>query len=152
MKKGEVWRVRFPTVPGDTQAGERPAVIMQNEPFLSRLPTVQIIPFTSLQSATRFPGTLVAQPDSSNGLRVCSGRVSGGRQPPVFEGRRSPDRGLTPPARPDLTLREQTLTVPSVALVFQFAAQDKRNVLHRLGELDAANLDRIAALLQQLVV
>jgi tetratricopeptide (TPR) repeat protein len=27
-------------------------------------------------------------------------RASGGRQPPVFEGRRSPDRGLTPPARP----------------------------------------------------
>ena len=36
-------------------------------------------------------------------------RVSGGRQPPVFEGRRSPDRGLTPPARPDRPLLEQTL-------------------------------------------
>src|SRR5262245_12198306 len=49
-------------------------------------------------------------------LRVCSGRASGERQPPVFEGRRSPDRGRTPPARPDRPLREQTLT-PLVALV-----------------------------------
>ena len=31
-------------------------------------------------------------------LRVSSGRASGGRQPPVLEGRRSPDRGLTPRA------------------------------------------------------
>jgi hypothetical protein len=31
-------------------------------------------------------------------------RVSGGHQPPVFECRRSPDRGLTPPARPNLPL------------------------------------------------
>ena len=34
-------------------------------------------------------------------IRVCSGTASGGRQPPVFEGHRSPDRGRTPPARPD---------------------------------------------------
>jgi mRNA interferase MazF len=111
MKRGEVWRVRFPTVPGHTQAGERPAVIMQNEPFLSKLPTVQIVPFTSQQAATRFPGTLVVRPDGSNGL-----------------------------------------TVPSVALVFQLAAQDKRNVLNRLGELSAADLERIAELLQQLIL
>ena len=43
-------------------------------------------------------------------LRVCSGRASGGRQPPVFEGRHPPDRGPMPPARPNLTLREQTLS------------------------------------------
>ena len=45
-------------------------------------------------------------------MRVCSGTASGGRQPPVFEGPRSPDRGLTPPARPDPPLLEQTL-IPS---------------------------------------
>src|SRR5271167_3699366 len=43
-------------------------------------------------------------------LRVRSRRASGGRQPPVLEGRRSPDRGLTPPARPDRPLLGQTLT------------------------------------------
>jgi hypothetical protein len=37
MKKGEVERVRFPSVPGRTQAGERPAIIVHNEPsFLIR--------------------------------------------------------------------------------------------------------------------
>ncbi len=34
-------------------------------------------------------------------LKVCSRRASGGRQSPVFEDRRSPDRGLTPLARRD---------------------------------------------------
>lgn len=72
MKKGEVWRVRLPSVPGHTQSGERPAVIMQNEPFLSRLPTVQIVPFTSQPAAQRFSGTLVVQPDGLNGLSVTS--------------------------------------------------------------------------------
>jgi mRNA-degrading endonuclease toxin of MazEF toxin-antitoxin module len=45
---------------------------MQNEPFLSRLPTVQIVPFTSQLAANRFPGTLVVQPDGLNGLSVPS--------------------------------------------------------------------------------
>jgi mRNA interferase MazF len=72
MNKGEVWRVRMPSIPGRTQSGERPAVIMQNEPFLSKLPTVQIVPFTSKLAANRFPGTLVVQPDGRNGLSVAS--------------------------------------------------------------------------------
>ena len=72
MKKGEVWRVRLPSVPGHTQAGERPAVIVQNEPFLSSLPTVQIVPFTSQLAASRFPGTLLVQPDAQNGLTLPS--------------------------------------------------------------------------------
>jgi mRNA-degrading endonuclease toxin of MazEF toxin-antitoxin module len=111
MKKGEVWRVRLPSIPGHTQSGERPAVILQNEPFLSRLPTVQIVPFTGQLAANRFPGTLVVQPDGANGL-----------------------------------------SVTSVALVFQLGAQDKRNFLHRLGELDPTTLDQIHALVQQLVL
>lgn len=72
MKKGEVWRVRLPSVPGHTQAGERPAVIVQNEPFLSALPTVLLVPFTGTLAATRFPGTLLVQPDAQNGLTVSS--------------------------------------------------------------------------------
>jgi mRNA interferase MazF len=109
MNKGEVWRVRLPSVPGHTQAGERPAVIVQNDPFIATLPTVLVVPFTSKQAATRFDGTLVVQPDSQNGL-----------------------------------------TAVSVALVFQVGALDKRNLLYRLGVLDAQTLDQILALLEQL--
>src|SRR5262249_13196641 len=96
MKKGEVWRGRLPSGPGHTQAGERPAILVQNEPFLSALPTVLIVPFTGKLAASRFAGTLVVHPDGYNGL-----------------------------------------TMPSVALVFQLSAQDKRNFLSRIGEVDA---------------
>ena len=67
MKRGEVWRVRLPATGGHTQAGERPAVIVQNDKF-SQLPTVLLVPFTSRMAASRFPGTLVVQPDGGNGL------------------------------------------------------------------------------------
>ena len=72
MKKGEVWRVRMPAVPGHTQAGERPAIIMQEDSFNLVLPTVLIVPFTSNQRTTRYPGTLLVQPDQQNGLTVPS--------------------------------------------------------------------------------
>jgi mRNA interferase MazF len=72
MKKGEVWRVRFPSVAGRTQAGERPAVIVHNEPFLSSLPVALVVPFTSQLAAARFPGTLIVQPDQVNGLSMPS--------------------------------------------------------------------------------
>jgi mRNA interferase MazF len=111
MQKGEVWRVRLPVVPGHTQAGERPAVLVQNEPFLTSLPTVLVVPFTSKLAASRFGGTLVVQPDGQNGL-----------------------------------------TVPSVALVFQLSAQDKRTLLYRLGVLDVHTLDQILAQIQQLAL
>src|SRR5215207_757329 len=99
MKKGEVWRVRMPFGPGHTQAGERPAIILQDDAFNLSLPTVLVVPFTGTQTATRFAGTLLVQPDNQNGL-----------------------------------------TVPSVALVFQLSAQDKRDCLRRLGVLDQATL------------
>jgi mRNA-degrading endonuclease toxin of MazEF toxin-antitoxin module len=111
MKKGEVWRVRFPSVPGRTQAGERPAVIIHNEPSLTSLPVILAVPFTSQFAATRFAGTLLVQPDGLNGL-----------------------------------------SMPSVALVFQLGAQDKRNFLYRLGELDSKTLDAILAIVRQLVL
>jgi mRNA interferase MazF len=71
MKKGEVWRVRLPFGAGHTQGSERPAVIVQDSVF-STLPTVLVIPFTSTQAATRFPGTLLVQPDQQNGLTTLS--------------------------------------------------------------------------------
>lgn len=111
MKKGEVWRVRMPVDAGRAQAGERPAIIMQNEPYLTALPTILIIPFTSNLATSRFGGTLVVQPTGGNGLFT-----------------------------------------PSVALVFQLSAQDRRNVLYRLGDLDANTLGLVEALVQKLLL
>jgi mRNA interferase MazF len=70
MKRGEVWRVSLPTVPGHTQAGRRPAVIVQDDQFSTSLPLV--VPFTGTQAAARFPGTLLVPPDVQNGLAVPS--------------------------------------------------------------------------------
>lgn len=109
MKKGDIWRVRLPTGPGHTQGGERPALVVQDNPFNASLPTVLIVPFTGTQAATRFPGTLLVQPDQHNGL-----------------------------------------TTPSVALVFQMSAIDKRDCLRRLGTLDPSIVDQVFALLDRL--
>lgn len=72
MRKGEVWRVCIPFSPGHKQAGERPAIILQDNAFIGPLPTILIIPFTSALAAARFPGTMVVQPDKQNGLTVPS--------------------------------------------------------------------------------
>lgn len=109
MRRGEVWRVRLPTVPGHTQAGVRPAVVVQDEQATALLPTVLVVPFTGSLAAARFPGTLTVQPDGTNGL-----------------------------------------TVPSVALVFQLTAVDKRNCPQHLGTLDPAALDQILTELDRL--
>jgi mRNA interferase MazF len=110
MKHGDVWQVRIPFAPGHAQAGERPALVVQADAFIATLPTVLIVPFTSRQAASRFPGTLVVQPDAHNGL-----------------------------------------TVPSVALVFQVRALDKRDCLQRLGALDPATLTQVLDLLEELI-
>ncbi len=109
MKRGEVWRVRLPFTAGHAQAGERPALVVQEDAFIATLPTVLVVPFTGTPGATRFAGTLLVQPDGQNGL-----------------------------------------TMPSVALVFQLSAVDKRNCLKPLGLLDATTLDQILAILDRL--
>ncbi len=72
MKKGEVWLARLPPAAGHTQAGDRPALIVQNDAFLAVLPTVLVVPFTGSLAAARFAGTVTVQPDGQNGLTVPS--------------------------------------------------------------------------------
>jgi mRNA interferase MazF len=59
-------------VPGHTQGGIRPAIIVQEDQATASLPTVLIVPFTGTQAALRFPGTLAVQADGRNGLTVPS--------------------------------------------------------------------------------
>ncbi|HWG45825.1 MAG TPA: type II toxin-antitoxin system PemK/MazF family toxin [Gemmataceae bacterium] len=72
MKRSEVWRVRLPFVPGHTQAGIRPAVIVQEDQATALLPTVMIVPFTGTKATVRFPGTVLVSPDARNGLAMPS--------------------------------------------------------------------------------
>ena len=72
MRKGEVWRVRLPFTGGHRQAGERPALVVQNNALTASLPTAVVVPFTGKLTARRFAGTLVVQPDGTNGLTMPS--------------------------------------------------------------------------------
>ena len=109
MKKDEVWKARLPPAAGHAQAGERPAIIVQNDAYTARLPAALIVPLTGALGASRFAGTLVLQPDGKNGL-----------------------------------------TIPSVALVFQVRALDKRDLLQYLGAVDAPTMGQLSALLAAL--
>jgi mRNA interferase MazF len=71
MRRGEVWQVDIPFTPGHGQAGQRPAVVLQDD-AVSGLPTTLMVPFTGSQRATRFPCTVLVQPDGQNGLTVPS--------------------------------------------------------------------------------
>jgi mRNA interferase MazF len=109
MRRGEVWRVRLPRAAGHVQAGERPALVVQQAAVTAALPTVLVVPFTGSLAAARFPGTLRVDPDATNGL-----------------------------------------TMPSIALVFQLRAVDQPDCVQCLGEVDAATLAAVAALIHDL--
>ena len=109
MRRGEVWRVRLPPASGHAQAGDRPALVVQADPFTAALPTVIVVPFTGSLAAARFAGTLRVDPDGKNGL-----------------------------------------TTPSIALAFQVRAIDQQDCLQRLGEVDAATLSAVTALIRHL--
>jgi mRNA-degrading endonuclease toxin of MazEF toxin-antitoxin module len=72
MRRGEVWRVRLPPASGHAQAGDRPALVVQHDPFTAALPTVVVVPFTGNLAAARFAGTLRVDPDGNNGLTTPS--------------------------------------------------------------------------------
>ena len=48
MRQGEIWWVRIPFTGGHEQAGERPALIVQSDAAIAALPTVLVVPFTSV--------------------------------------------------------------------------------------------------------
>lgn len=110
IRQGEIWWVRIPFTGGHEQAGERPALVVQNNDAIAALPTVIIVPFSSVLATLRFPGTILVQPTPQNGL-----------------------------------IR------PSVALVFQVRALDKRCFIRRTGKLEPTTLAQIWSILDSLL-
>ena len=66
MSTGDIHRVDLPGVGGRSQMGRRPAVIIQDDAYGGKLPTILVVPLTSSKGATRFAATtlVVATPDS----------------------------------------------------------------------------------------
>jgi mRNA-degrading endonuclease toxin of MazEF toxin-antitoxin module len=60
---GDVYWVAFPARGGHTQAGRRPAIVIQSPAASEGLPTVLLIPRTSQLDALRFPGTVPVEAD-----------------------------------------------------------------------------------------
>jgi len=69
MTRGDLYWVEFPGGAGHAQAGRRPAIIVQGDQAIAKLPTILVIPCTTQQDALRFPGTVLLEPDANNGLR-----------------------------------------------------------------------------------
>ena len=72
MNAGDVYWVDFPSLGGREQAGRRPAIILQGATASAVLPTVLCVPLTSQIDAMRFPGTVLVEADTNNGLRRAS--------------------------------------------------------------------------------
>lgn len=51
------------------QAGERPAIVVQDETAFSNTPLITLVPVTTTQGAVDFPGTMVIMPTQLNKLR-----------------------------------------------------------------------------------
>ena len=102
MDPGDVWLVQLPVQDGREQAGQRPAVILQDDHYAGSSPLVLVASLTSQLSALRFPGTVSVDPDENNGL-----------------------------------------TSPSVALIFQTRAVDRKRFVRRLGSLTKDNMSAV---------
>jgi mRNA interferase MazF len=69
---GDIHWIELPPGTGHEQSGRRPAVIIQDESYAGTLPVVLVVPLTTAIATLRFPGTLLIQPDTGNGLRQAS--------------------------------------------------------------------------------
>ena len=58
MKQGDMWLVDFGSPTGPEQAGERPAIILQDNSIISVLSTVVVVPLTTNLKRLTLPATL----------------------------------------------------------------------------------------------
>jgi len=69
---GEVRWIDLGHKGGHEQKGRRPGIITQTQEASARIPTVLVVPLTSQLDALRFPGTVLVESDTENGLRRAS--------------------------------------------------------------------------------
>jgi mRNA interferase MazF len=67
MKRGEVWLVDFGLPLGPEQAGQRPAIVLQDDVFTPILTTVVVLPLTTNLERLSFPTTILI-PAGEGGL------------------------------------------------------------------------------------
>ncbi len=72
MNEGDLYWIDLPVRGGHTQAGRRPAIILQTSVVSAQIPTVLIIPMTTQLDALCFPGTVLIEADTQNKLRRAS--------------------------------------------------------------------------------
>lgn len=72
MKVGDIHWVELPSANGHEQQGRRPAVIMQDDGYAGRVPTVLVVPLSSARAALRFAGTALIRATPQSGLRLDS--------------------------------------------------------------------------------
>lgn len=69
MSIGDIHWVDLPAVGGREQHGRRPAIVVQDEAYGGKLPTVLVVPLTSTKKALRFAGTTLVSATVLSGLR-----------------------------------------------------------------------------------
>lgn len=72
MKRGDIHWVELPSDGGREQQGRRPAVVVQDDGYAGRLPTVLVTPLSSARAALRFAGTSLVRATPQTGLRIDS--------------------------------------------------------------------------------
>ena len=105
MARGDIVIVTLPAVArgsGHEQIGRRPALVVHDDATSRALSVTMIVPFTTQNSASRYPHTIPVDPSPQNGLRS-----------------------------------------PSILLVFQLRAIDRRRVGHTVGQLESRLMTQV---------
>jgi mRNA interferase MazF len=69
MSVGDIHWVDLPGAGGRSQMGRRPAMVIQDDGYGGKLPTILVVPLTSSRNAMRFAGTTMVAATPESGLR-----------------------------------------------------------------------------------
>ncbi|KAA1262085.1 mRNA interferase MazF6 [Rubripirellula obstinata] len=69
MSAGDIHWVDLPGAGGRSQMGRRPAIIIQDDVYGGKLPTILVVPLTSSKAAMRFAATTLVAATTDSGLR-----------------------------------------------------------------------------------
>ena len=69
MSAGDIYWVDLPGAGGRSQIGRRPALIIQDDVYGGKLPTILVVPLTSSKGAMRFAATTIVAATSNSGLQ-----------------------------------------------------------------------------------